>query len=185
MANEAPQSLQVLARNLGNAIAYNQMHKPAQPPIEKPPDDSLAAGFIKALANHTINDISYEQMSRIAHRLAGMPARDRAAPKRVADVLINELGPEKALSYVEKAYANGNIKQKDYFEMRTYIILPMPRSEIPPTLAGINTKQLLYGQKKIQQEFGALTDAGKELLRKPFDDLNKDVTRIKRAWGVK
>lgn len=184
MANEAPQSLQVLARNLGNAIAYNQMHKPAPPPIEKPPDDSLAAGFIKALANHTINDISYEQMSRIAHRLAGMPARDRAAPRRVADVLINELGPEKALSYVEKAFQAGNITQKAYFEMRTYLILPMPRQEIPQPLGGIASMQLLSGQKRLQQDFGQLNNMGKELLRKPFDDVNKDIQRIRRAWGV-
>lgn len=190
----------------GYYVVEFSIRKPSTPQHEAPPDESLAAGFIKALANHTINDISFETMSRISHRLAAMMPADRKAPKRVADVLVQELGkaemakltPEqqktadqnilgaqKALSYVEKAYANGNIKQKDYFEMRAYLVMPMPREVIPPTLAGINTQQLIHGQKSIQQTFGVLNAAGKELLRKPFEDVNSDIQRMKRAWGIK
>lgn len=198
-------ALQYTARQLGTAMANKAIHAMDQYPEEPPPDKSLAAAFIKALATHTINDITYETMSKVSHRLGQMPPRERAAPKRVADVLVHYLGDEewkkltpeqqaktdkhvvgakKALSYVEKAYDNGLISKKDYLEMRGYLIMPIPRMEIPPTLAGIHTQELLHGQKTLQQTFGSLNEEAKKLLRKPFDDVNKDIERMKRAWGI-
>ena len=56
-------------------------------------DQELAADIIQALASLTIDDITYEQMSRIARRIHRLSGPERNVPKRVADILAEELGP--------------------------------------------------------------------------------------------
>jgi len=152
--------------------------------IEALPEDTVAANIIKALVNKTINDITYEQMSRIARRLSRMSSRERGVPKRVADVLADELGPQKALQYCDKALAAGNIKAREYDEMRAALLLPLPRTEIPvPTIRRM-AADLVGGQDKLRQDFRKLTGAGQEAFRKPFEAVDKDVKRIRRSWGL-
>lgn len=73
------------------------------PLVEAPPEDTVGARILKTLVTRTINDITYEQMNRVARRLSRMPTRERGVPKRVADVLADEIGPQKALQYIDKA----------------------------------------------------------------------------------
>jgi len=153
--------------------------------IEPLPEDTVAANIIKALVTKTINDITYEQMSRIARRLGRMASRERGVPIRVADVLADELGPEKALQYCDKALAAGNIKASDYDEMRAALILPMPRAEIPAPAIRKMAAELVGGQDKLRQDFRKLTGMGQEAFRKPFNAVDDDVKRLKRAWGIK
>jgi len=134
--------------------------------------------------SHTIDDISYEQMSRIVRRLNRMSREDRGASKRVAEVLLDELGANKALVYVEKAFANGAIQSREYYALRGFIVLPKPREVTVAPTAGIASQQLIEGEKKLQQQFGQLTEAGKEALGTPFRMLDKDVKRLRRAWGL-
>ena len=154
-------------------------------PIEAPPDDTLATRVLKTLVSRTINDITYEQMSRIVRRLSRMPKTDRAIPKRVADVLADEIGPEKALVYIDKALAAGQIKAAEYDEMRAALLLPMPRKEIPAPAIRKMTAELVEGQARLREDFRKLTGVGQEAFRKPFEKVDEDVKRLKKAWGLK
>jgi len=148
------------------------------------PDQSMGTQILKALVEHTIDDISYEQMSRIVHRLNRMSKQDRGAPKRVAEVLYAELGVNKALEYVEKSFANGLIKRSDYDQLRTFLVFPKPRAVTVQPLAGMGSRQLLEGQKRLQQDLGKIRELGLKSLEKPIENLNKDIERLRRAWGV-
>jgi len=113
-----------------------------------------------------------------------MSRQDRGAPKRVAEVLYEEIGAEKSIQYVEKAFANGMIKANEYYALRTFLTFPMPRKEIPVPWAGRGSQELLAGQKRLQQDLGKIRDLGLKSLEKPMEALNKDVERLRRAWGI-
>lgn len=154
-------------------------------PIEAPPDDTLGTRVLKTLVTKTINDITYEQMSRIVRRLGRMPRTERGIPKRVADVLADELGPQKALQYIDKALAAGQIKAREYDEMRAALLLPLPRTEIPAPAIRKMAAELVQGQEKLREDFRKLTGMGQEAFRKPFEKVDEDVKRLKKAWGIK
>jgi len=154
-------------------------------PIEAPPDDTLATRVLKTLVSRTINDITYEQMSRIVRRLSRMPKTDRGIPKRVADVLADELGPQKALQYIDKALAAGQIKAREYDEMRAALLLPMPRREIPAPAIRRMAAELVQGQERLREDFRKLTGMGQEAFKRPFEKVDQDVKRLKKAWGLK
>ncbi len=154
---------------------------------ERPAEQTIGTQLLKTLVEHTIDDITYDQMNKIVYRLSRMSVSERHAPRRLADVLLEELGAEKSVKYIEKAFAMGSISASDYYALRGFITLPLPRAEIarlPRPSAGIGSQQLIEGQKKLQQEFGKLSEAGKEALQAPFEALNKDVQRLRRAWGL-
>jgi len=154
-------------------------------PIEAPPDDSLGTRVLKTLVAKTINDITYEQMSRIVRRLSRMPKRDRGVPIRVADVLADEIGAQKALVYIDKALAAGNIKAREYDEMRAALLLPMPRREVPAPTIRKMAAELVQGQERLRDDFRKLTGMGQEVFRKPFKNVDEDVKRLKKSWGIK
>jgi len=154
-------------------------------PIEAPPDDTLGTRVLKTLVARTINDITYEQMSRIVRRLSRMPKTERGIPKRVADVLADEIGPHKALVYIDKALAAGQIKAREYDEMRAALLLPMPRREIPTPTIRKMAAELVQGHERIREDFRKLTGMGQEAFRKPFEKVDEDVKRLKKAWGLK
>jgi hypothetical protein len=163
-------------------------HMPILPPYMRaghPPEQNIGTQILKALVGHTIDDITYEQMNRIVRRLNRMPESDRNSPVRVGQVIADELGEAKALQYVEKALANGMIKQKEYEALRAAIILRMPREKVPEPWAGAAASQLVAGQRKLQQDLGRLSELGLSSMEKPIRALNKDIERMKRAWGVK
>ena len=147
-------------------------------------DQELAADMIEALVTQTINDITYKQMSRIARRIHRLTGLERAAPKRVADILAEELSPQKALQYVDKAFAAGMIKAREYEQMRAALILPLPRKEIPPPLVPRMASELLEGQRRLREDFRKLSGTSQQALRKPFEVLDEDVKRIRKAWGL-
>jgi len=147
-------------------------------------DQELAADIIQALASLTIDDITYEQMSRIARRIHRLSGPERNVPKRVADILAEELSPQRALQYVDKAFAAGMIKAREYEQMRVALILPMPRKEIPPPLVPRMASELLEGQRRIREDFRKLSGTSQQALRKPFQVLDEDVKRIRKAWGL-
>ncbi|KKM65278.1 hypothetical protein LCGC14_1492930 [marine sediment metagenome] len=151
----------------------------------KPPDDTLGTRVLKTLVSRTINDITYEQMNRIVRRLSRMPQTERGIPVRVADLLADELGPQKALVYIDKALAAGQIKAREYDEMRSALLLPIPRKEIPDPTIRKMAAELVQGQERLREDFRKLTDMGQEAFRKPFEKVNEDVKRIKKAWGLK
>jgi len=154
-------------------------------PIEAPPDDTLGTRVLKTLVAGTINDITYDQINRIVRRLSRMPKTDRGIPIRVADVLADELGPQKALVYIDKALAAGQIKAREYDEMRAALLLPIPRKEIPAPTIRKMAAELVQGQERLREDFRKLTDVGQEAFRKPFEKVDEDVKRIKKAWGLK
>lgn len=148
------------------------------------PEDTVAANIIKVLVTKTINDITYEQMSRIARRLGRMETRERGVPKRVADVLADELGPQKALQYIDKALAAGNIKAREYDEMRAALLLPLPRTEIPAPAIRRMATELVKGQERIREDFRKLTGMGQQAFRKPFQTVDEDVKKMRKALGL-
>lgn len=150
----------------------------------RPAEHTLASAFVKALVEHTINDISYEQMSRIAHKLSRISQSDRNSPIRVGQVLADELGEAKALSYVDKALANGMIKFADYEKIRSAILLRMPREQIPQAREVLGIRQLTEGQKKLQQDIGRIRNLGISSLQKPAEALNRDIERFRRSLGL-
>ena len=175
----------LIGQTLAAPPGYAQVRKVEALGPEALPEDTVAANIIKALVSKTINDITYEQMSRIARRLSRMSSRERGVPKRVADVLADELGPEKALQYCDKALAAGSIKAREYDEMRAALIFPMVRTEIPAPTIRKMAAELVGGQERLRGDFRKLTGAGQQVFRKPFEAVDKDVKRLKRAWGVK
>ncbi len=152
--------------------------------VRRPPEQSAGTALLKALVEHTIDDITMDQMNRIVHRLSRMSQADRNVPVRVGQVIADELGEKKALQYVEKALANGLIKRSQYEPLRAAIILRMPREQIPAPWAGAATSQLIEGQKKIQQDLAKLRNLGIDTLTGPAKALNKDIERMRRAWGM-
>ena len=146
--------------------------------------ETLSAKMLKALVGRTINDISYEEMNRIIRRIQRMPQRERDAPKRVADLLAEEIGEKKALTYVDKALAAGMITARDYEQMRAALIFPLPRAEIPAPTIAREAAALLETQIRIREDFRRLSLAGREGFRKPFEALDKDVKRLRKAWGL-
>jgi len=152
--------------------------------MKSAPEQNIGTQILKTLVEHTINDITYEQMSRIVRRLQRMSREDRNAPQRVAEVLYEELGADKSLQYVEKAFANGMITATEYSKLRAILIFPKPRAVTVPPAAGIASQQLLAGQKRLQQDLGKIRDLGLKSLEKPMENLNKDIQRLRRAWGL-
>lgn len=150
----------------------------------RPPDTSLGIQILKTLVEHTIDDVTRDQMNTIVRRLSRMSRSDINSPVRVGQVLSDELGEAKALSYIDKALANGMIKFADYEKIRAAILLRMKRTEIPQARAVLGMRELTEGQKRIQEDLGKIRDLGMKTLEKPFSDLNKDIERIRRAWGV-
>jgi len=149
-----------------------------------PPEPVLGDQILKTLITKTINDITHEQMSRIVRRLGRMPRTERGIPKRVADVLADELGPQKAIQYIDKALAAGQIKAREYDEMRAALLLPMPRAEIPAPTVRRMAVDLVYGQQRLKEDFNKLTEQGQAAFRKPFEAVDKDVKRMKKALGL-
>ena len=152
---------------------------------ESLPDDTVATRVLKTLVTRSINDITYEQMSRIVRRLGRMPKTERGIPKRVADVLADELGPQKALVYIDKALAAGQIKAREYDEMRAALLLPMPRTEIPAPNVRRMVNELMQGQTRVREDFRKLTGVGQEAFKRPFKAVDEDVKRLRKAWGIK
>ena len=148
------------------------------------PEDTVGARVLKTLVNKTINDITYEQMGRIVRRLGRMPERERGVPKRVADVLADELGPQKALQYLDKALAAGQIMVREYDEMRAALLLPMPRADIPAPTIRKMAAELMQGQQRLKEDFNKLTGPGQAAFRKPFEAVDKDVKRMRKALGL-
>lgn len=145
----------------------------------------LAAEMINALVGHTINDISYDQMNRIVHRLAGMRTDERKSPLRVADVVAQEIGPEKALKYVEIALKNGLITAHDYDIMRSALILSIPKENLPPgKSAGGLARELIEGQKALRRQFEQLEKPGRSEVLKPMSELDRQVQKFKKQIGM-
>ena len=113
-----------------------------------------------------------------------MRPSDRDAPRRVADVLTKELGARKALQYLDKALAGGLISKRDFEAMRAALILPLPREEIPRPVVAQAAAELLETQTRIRQDMRRLAGAGRKTVEKPFQDLDADVKRIRKAWGL-
>jgi len=151
---------------------------------EAPAEDTVGTRILKTLVTGSINDITYEQMNRIVRRLSRMPQRERGIPKRVADVLADELGPQKALQYIDKALAAGQIKAREYDEMRAALLLPMPRKEIPAPTIRRMAAELVQGQEKIREDFRKLTGQGQQAFQKPFKAVDEDVKRMRKALGL-
>jgi len=147
-------------------------------------EDTVGVRVLKTLINQTINNITMDQMNRIVRRLHRMTQADRGVPRRVADVLADELGPQKALQYIDKALAAGQIKAREYDEMRTALLLPLPRAEIPAPAIRRMAAELVGGQEKMQTDFRRLSSVGQEALKKPVEALNKDIKRLRKAWGL-
>ena len=147
-------------------------------------EETIGAQMLKGLITRSINDISYAQMNRIVRALQRMSRGERDAPRRVADVLSRELGPQKALEYIDKALAGGLIKRQDYEVMRAALLLPLPRQEIPAPTVARAAADLLETQTRLREEMGRLRRAGSQALEKPFRDLDEDVKRIRKAWGL-
>jgi len=152
---------------------------------EVPPDDTLGTRVLKTLVTRTINDITYEQMNRIVRRLSRMRKTDRGIPLRVADVLADELGPQKALVYIDKALAAGQMNVREYDEMRAALLLPMPREEIPAPTIRKMAAELMQGQGRLREDFRKLTGAGQEAFRKPFEAVDEDVKKMRKALGLR
>ncbi len=151
---------------------------------ESQPEDTVGVRVLKTLINKTINDITMDQMNRIVRRLNRMPRTERGIPKRVADVLADELGPQKAIQYLDKALAAGQIKMREYDEMRAALIFPIPRAEIPYPTVRRMAAELLQGQQRLKEDFNKLTGQGQAAFRKPFEAVDQDVKRLKKAMGL-
>jgi len=146
--------------------------------------DPIGERLITTLLTKTINDITVDQMNRIVRRLSRMPRAERGIPKRVADVIADELGPQKALQYVDKALAAGQISAREYDEMRAALLLPMPRAEIPAPTIRRMAGELLQTQQRMREDFKKLTGQGQQAFRKPLQAIDEDVKRIRKAWGL-
>ncbi|MBA7671315.1 hypothetical protein ES703_79471 [subsurface metagenome] len=152
--------------------------------VEAPPEDTVGARILKTLVTRTINDITMDQMNRIVRRLNRMPRTERGIPKRVADVLADEIGPHKALQYIDKALAAGQITVREYDEMRAALLLPMPRAEIPAPTIRRMAAELVHGQQRLKEDFNKLTGQGQVAFRKPLEAVDQDVKRLRKALGL-
>ncbi len=144
----------------------------------------LASRFVQALTSGSINDISYAQMNRIIKRLGNMPPADRHVGVKVGKVLVDELGIAKANQYVEKALAQGLVSAKEYEELKAAVTLYTTRETLPPSWAGRGRRELLQAQKRLRVEAQQLGSTGKEVIKAPLQALDKDVERLRKAWGL-
>lgn len=151
---------------------------------EAPPDDSVGTRVLRTLVTKTINDISYEEMNRIVRRLSRMSSNERNTPVAVADVIAEELGDKKALQYIDKALAAGQIKAKEYDAMRAAILLHMPRTEVTPPFVRQMVTEIEENQRQLREGFKRLTGAGKEAFRKPFEAVDQDAKRLRKSLGL-
>lgn len=142
----------------------------------------IGSRFIQALTSGSINDITYEQMNRIIRRLKTMTTGTRTGVK-VGRVIVEELGVQKANEYIEKALAQGLLSNKEYEEMKATVLFQVPREQLPSSWAGRGRQELLAGQKKIQKDVAQLTEQGRKAIEAPLRAFNKDVERLKKAWG--
>lgn len=147
-------------------------------------EDPVGDRVMTTLLTKTINDITADQMNRIVRRLNRMTQTERGIPKRVADVIADEIGPQMALVYLDKALAAGQISAREYDEMRAALLLPMPREEIPAPTVRWMARELLQTQEKIRGDFKRLTGQGQQAFRKPFQAIDEDVKRIRKSWGL-
>ena len=147
-------------------------------------EGTVGATMLKLLVTKTINDISYEQMSRIVHRLRDMSREDRNVPPRVAQVLHEELGFEKALKYIEKGLASGAISARDYYQMRGAITLLAPKRKLPEPWAGAGSRELLAKQKELRKGYRGLPPAAREAIKGPFGKVDAEIEKLRKAWGL-
>ena len=147
-------------------------------------EDTVGVRILKTLVTRTINDVTMDQMNRIVRRLNRMPRTDRGIPRRVAEVLADELGSQKAVQYLDKALAAGQIKAREYDEMRATILLLVPRTEVPTPAVRRMAAELLEGQRRVREDFSRLTGPSREAFRKPFEAVDEDVKRLRKAWGL-
>ncbi|MCJ7663298.1 MAG: hypothetical protein MUO24_03555 [Desulfobacterales bacterium] len=147
-------------------------------------EGSIGGNLAIALREHTINDITQEQMNRIVRRLRDIPLADRMVPQRVGMVLRDELGEQKALEYADKAIANGLVKARDYEALRAGILLTVPEKERPINVLGPAARELVHQQHKLQQDIGRIRAMGDKSLEKAANNLNKDVEKLRRSWGL-
>lgn len=145
---------------------------------------SISGRVVTTLLTRTINDITRDQMNRIVRRLARMPTAERGIPKRVAEVIADELGTQKALEYIDKALGAGQISVREYDEMRATLLLLLPRKEIPPPTVRAMTQEIVETQRRIREDFKKLTGQGQQAFRRPFTAVDEDVKRIKRSLGL-
>lgn len=147
--------------------------------------EEVSTKIVRTMLTKTINDITVDQMNRIVRTISRMPRADRDIPVKVADVIAAELGPQKALQYVDKALAAGQISVRDYDQMRAALIMPIPRQEIPEPAVRRMAQDLVETQRRLNEDFKRLTGAGQQAFRKPFEAVSKDVQRIRRSWGIR
>jgi hypothetical protein len=122
-------------------------------------------------------------MNRIVRRINGLSTADRAIPVKVATIIADELGPTKALTYVEKSFKNGNISFKDYTEMRAALILPMPKAEVPRETATGLARELIEAQQRLRRALEELpTPSKSDVLR--AGEVDKEVQKIRRVWKI-
>ena len=127
--------------------------------------------------------ITSEQMNRIVRAVQRLAANVRDAPLQVADVLTEELGPQRALSYLDRALAGGLIRRRDFETMRSVVLEQLPREEVPAPTVAKAASELLETQTRMRQEIRRLRQTGSRAFEKPFRDLDADVKRLRRAWG--
>jgi len=130
------------------------------------------------------NDITREQMNRIVRRLTNLPSDEKQAPQRVGAILREELGEQQALAYADKAVQNGMIRVRDYEALRANILFNVPKNERPNSNIEAAARQLVYGQKQIQKDMTAIRQMVDKSLERAATSLNKDIERIRRAWGI-
>lgn len=147
-------------------------------------EDTVGVRILKTLIGKTINDITADQMNRIIRRLSRMTTSERGIPKRVAEVIADELGTQKAIQYFDKALAAGQITVREYDEMRATLLLLVPRTEVPTPAVRRMAAELVEGQRKVREDFNRLTGASREAFRKPFEAVDKDVKRLRKSWGL-
>jgi len=146
--------------------------------------DPVGERVVTSLLTRTINDITRDQMNRIIRRLSRMPPAERGIPKRVAEVICEELGAQKAIQYIDKALAAGQITVREYDEMRATVLFLAPSREIPPPLVRQMTNEILETQRRIREDFKKLTGEGQQAFRRPFKAVDEDLKRIRKSWGL-
>lgn len=146
-------------------------------------DEDLASRMLEVMWTLTVNDISYDTMNRIARRIHRLPPRERGTAVRVAEIITDELGAEKARDYVGKALANGLISHREHEEMRAAIALALPREKVPAPVVPLG-RELIETQQRVQREFDTLSETARQTLQSPMRSLDEDVRRLRRAWGL-
>lgn len=130
-----------------------------------------------------VKGISTDKMNRIHRRLRRLPSKEQTGVT-VGKVLVEELGVVEANRYVEESLAEGTISVKEYNELKAAVVLHVPREQLPSSWAGRSRQELISTQRRIRKDASQLSNEGKEIIKAPLNALEKDVERIKRAWGV-